>query len=117
MGEHKGLVYCVEARLFPRKMATWGSRPFITVPGGLWRRQAVFRFQTFSHPLLEFIPLNILLKHQNSTITFTCLIVPVFGGASFSALLSNSPLSWAGKEERREETTLLLCPACLFGAL
>lgn len=88
----------------------------IMVPWGLQRRQAFFGFQTLSRPLLvDFIPLNILLKHQNSSIASTCLVVPVFGQASFSALLSNSSLSWVGKEERKD-TSPLAYPH-LFGAL
>lgn len=111
----RGLVYCVsEARLFPWKMATWGSHSSSQSPGSV-EKAGSLQVPDFVTSLLDFIPLNIFLKHQNPTITFTCLIMPEFGGASFSVLLSNS-LSWAGKEARRAETTLLF-PACLFGAL
>lgn len=109
----RGLVCCVEARLFPWMMATWGRRPFLTVSRGLRRRQAVFRFQTLSHPLLDFIPLNILLKHQNPNHHLHLLDHAVFRRASFSVLLSNSPLSWAGKEERRKPSSLSVLPASL----
>lgn len=115
----RGLVYCVnEVHLFPWKMAPWGSCHFITVPWGLQRRQVVFRFRTLSRPLfIDFIPLNVLLKHQNPIIASTRLVVPVFGRASFSVVLSNSSLSRAGKEERREERPFSCLPSRLFGAL
>lgn len=83
-------------------------------PWGLQRRQVVFRFRILSRPLfLDFIPSNILLKHQNPVIASTRLVVPVFGRASFSVVLSNSFLPWAGKEERREERPSSSLPGSL----
>lgn len=118
VGEHKG-VSCI---VLMTHVYFHGRRPLgaaVTSARslGVWSRQAVFRFQTLSCPLLPFTPLNILLKHQNPTITSTCLIVLAFGWASFSALLPDSSLSWAGQEERGEQRALLFsCPTCPFGA-
>lgn len=115
VGELKGsCVLCWWSAFISMEDGHLGSRHFITVPRGLRRRQAVFGFWTWSRPLLvDFIPLNVLLKHQNPTIASTFLVVPVFGRASFSVLLSNSSLSWPGKGQRREERTLL----CLWLSL
>lgn len=58
-----------------------------------------------------------VLKCQTPTSSSICLIVQCLIGASFSMLLSNRPLSWAGKYKRGERSNVSpSLPPCLLGA-
>lgn len=109
----RGLVYCVdEVTLISTEDGHSGQLSRHHGPLGSAEKAGSLRVLDFvTSPPSRFYPLEHFIKtpkHQNPTIASTCLVVPVFGRAFFSLLLSNSSLSWAGKEEGREERTFLL---------